>query len=135
MLSDISEIIPLRWNYFKDNWEFIKGHLADKIANYEFSDLLELHIRKLSEFIEAQRNSQNQAINPFANSTSTLQLYFAVFDNIEIGSIWDTLPDVFFAYSRKHIMVLGRGPLYYGKVNICPYINGKPIFNVSIPRH
>lgn len=85
-LADMPEIISLRWTYFRDQWEFIRDSLIDKVDDYEFPDLLNTQIEDLESFIIRQRSSQNQAVNPFSN-TSTLSRYYAVWDNIDITSI------------------------------------------------
>jgi hypothetical protein len=84
VLSDISELIPLRWDYFRDNWEFIKDKIRDRRDLYNLPDQLENSIIALSRLIEVQRNNQN--VNPFDKS-QVLTQYYAVFDNMFIESI------------------------------------------------
>jgi hypothetical protein len=86
MLSDIPEIIPLRWTYFRDNWEFIRDTLASLADNYEFPDLLREQIADLTSLIDKQKNNQNQKINPFSNS-SIVSRFYAVWDNINAAEI------------------------------------------------
>lgn len=85
-LADVNELISLRWNYFKENWEFIKVELTKKIDLYEFPDLLSEQIDKLSTYIERQRNNTNTTINPFLTN-SILTDYYAVWENLSITSI------------------------------------------------
>ena len=85
-LSNVPDIIPLRWVYFRDNWEFIKQGLLDSIVNYPQSAQLEEQIASLSRFIETQRNSTKKDNNPFSDST-VINKFYAVFDNIQINSI------------------------------------------------
>jgi hypothetical protein len=85
-LSDVPDIIPLRWAYFRDNWEFIKQDLLDRIESYAYPSQLEKHIEDLSKFIENQRNSTKKDSNPFSDS-SVLNRYYAVFDNLAINQV------------------------------------------------
>jgi len=85
-MSDIPEVIPLRWSFFKDRWEFIRNDVLAKADTYEFPDLLIDQITKLTNFIDRQKNSQNTAINPFSNSV-VFSNYYAVWDNIFLSSL------------------------------------------------
>ena len=85
-LANVSEIIPLRWVYFRDNWEFIKDSLIDSATTYEYPDLLRTQIASMSDLIEKQRNSQNTKVNPFSNSTILVD-YYALWNNITVTSI------------------------------------------------
>lgn len=85
MLSDVPSILPLRWIYFKNSWEYIKPDLIAKIPQYENPDFLDQQIKDFSTFIESQRNTSTK-INPFSDAI-VLNRYYAVFDNIEITSI------------------------------------------------
>jgi hypothetical protein len=85
-LSDFSEIIPLRWNFFRDDWEFIKNGLIEKIPNYNNPDKLNHQIDTLSRFISIQRNNPNKSSNPFSNG-KVFTRYYAVWDNIPINII------------------------------------------------
>ena len=84
-LIDIPSILPLRWNYFKFNWEFIKPILIESISSYENPDLLSEQIETFSLFIESQRTSTSK-LNPFSDSI-ILNKYYSIFDNIEIDAI------------------------------------------------
>jgi hypothetical protein len=85
-LSDVSDIISLRWTYFRDNWEFIRDSLVNKAELYEYPDRLITQVDSLGRFIERQRNSANKKINPFRKST-VLTDYYAVWENIDVSSI------------------------------------------------
>lgn len=85
-LSDMPEIIPLRWAYFRDNWEFIHPILEGKALSYQYPDEFNTQIKALSQFIEVQRNGQNKNINPFSKS-SILTDYYLIWDNMEVNSI------------------------------------------------
>jgi hypothetical protein len=85
MLADVPFIIPLRWNYFKENWEFIKVNLLEKVPQYQNPDFLNEEIANFSKFIESQRVGL-QKVNPFS-SGDILHKFHSVFENIEIQSI------------------------------------------------
>lgn len=85
-LADISSIIPLRYDYFKKNWEFIKATLFDRIDFARDPDRLKVEIDDMSSLIEVQRSSLNQKVNPFSRS-SILVDFFTVFDNMLIDEL------------------------------------------------
>lgn len=84
-LSDLPEIIPLRWPYFRDNWEFIKADLVALVPSYIDPDFLNSQIKAFSDFITKQRTVSKQ-INPFSDSI-IYNRYYAIFDNISVDSI------------------------------------------------
>jgi hypothetical protein len=81
LLSDIPALIPLRWAYFRDNWEFFKPELDQRVEDYFEPDMLRTHIASMNSFIKVQRTSP--ILNPFSKQ-SILYKYYAVFDNMEI---------------------------------------------------
>jgi hypothetical protein len=85
-ISDMPEIIPLRWTFFRDNWEFILPTVRSKMALYPYPDQLDAQITALTNFIREQRNNQNQSINPFARNF-ILTDYYSVWDNIDVNSM------------------------------------------------
>lgn len=85
LLSDIPEIIPLRWTYFRDNWEFIKVSVSNKASSYLNPDFLNQQVNDFTKFIDTQRTS-NKNINPFSDGTIFTKFY-TIFDNIPIQSI------------------------------------------------
>lgn len=84
-MFDISEIIRLRWPYFRDNWEFIKDNYVQAIPTYNDPNQLKLHIDLFSEFISSQRVSTNSR-NPFDNEDILLRFY-TIFDSTLINSV------------------------------------------------
>src|SRR5258706_345427 len=85
MLSDLPTLIPLRWNYFKDNWEFIKQPIIDNMQSYANPDFLDEQLTDFSKFIESQRVGA-QRINPFSDG-QTFYRYYAIFDSVAIEAI------------------------------------------------
>lgn len=84
-LSDMPQIIPLRWTYFRDNWEFIKADILKLVPDYEDPDFLNQQIIDFSDFIQKQRTSSKN-INPFSDGV-TFNRFFAIFDNVLIENI------------------------------------------------
>ena len=83
-LSDMPEIIQLRWPYFRDNWESIKPQVASTASTYLDPDFLNLQIKEFSDFIDKQRYIVK--VNPFADS-ATFYRYYAIFDSVNIHNI------------------------------------------------
>lgn len=84
-LSDVPEIIRLRWPYFRDNWELIKQEYIDQISDYSDPELLKTHIRTFTEFVASQRNSKNSR-NPFDNEV-VISRFFAIFDSTLVNTV------------------------------------------------
>jgi hypothetical protein len=84
-LADIPSIIPLRWTYLRDNWNFIKKELTDLASTSADPDLYKDQINSFSDFIDFQRNSKAK-INPFSDLKNFYRFYL-VFENISINSI------------------------------------------------
>jgi hypothetical protein len=84
-LADVPSIIPLRWPYFRDSWEFIKPSLIQRMADTPNPDFLNEQIANFSDFIESQRTSGSR-LNPFQDSAVFFRFY-AVFDNMLIEAI------------------------------------------------
>lgn len=83
MLIDVPAIIPLRWEYFKVNWGFIKQQLLESIPQYSNPDFLSSQIADFSRFIDAQRIQRG---NPLSDNL-TYYKYYAIFDSIAIKNI------------------------------------------------
>lgn len=115
LLSDVPVIIPLRWTFFKNNWEFIKPTIISSILTSANPDFLNDQINEFSKFIEIQRLSPKR-INPFADSDIANKFY-AVFDTIAINSINLTIEeqkivqseiDRVKAFSKNNFLALRR---------------------------
>lgn len=85
-LADMQEIIPLRWTYFRDNWEFIVDNLKNKISSYKYPDLLKEQIDSLGDVIRIQRHNTERRVNPFLRK-GILTDYYAVWENIALTNI------------------------------------------------
>jgi len=84
MLADVPAIIPLRWAYFRDRWEFFKINLDNRIDDYFEPNILRTHIASLNSFILSQRTSPT--LNPFSKR-SILHAFYSVFDNMPISEL------------------------------------------------
>jgi len=81
--ADIPAIISLRWKYLRDNWEFIKTDVEDRIDFYAEPDALRLQIEDFTSFVNSQKYSKN---NPFERSNIITQ-YHAIFNSLLIDNI------------------------------------------------
>lgn len=84
VLADIPSIIPLRWPYFRDNWEFIKPDLINNMSDDVNPDFFNQQLDDFSKFIESQRTTTK--INPFQDA-QTFYRFYAVFNNVQIQAI------------------------------------------------
>lgn len=84
-LTDVPAIIPLRWDYFSQNWNFLLPSLQQKVASYKFSDLFAAQLIDFTNFINIQRHNTS-SINPLSDG-SVLYRFYTVFDNIQVQSI------------------------------------------------
>lgn len=84
-LSDVPEIIPIRWTYFRDNWQLLRKRLLNNAEKALDPDYFRATILELSSFIERQR-ADNTDTNPFSSNSIYFRFY-PVFDNIRLESI------------------------------------------------
>jgi hypothetical protein len=87
-LSDIPEIIRLRWPYFKDNWSFLKSSYIALIPSYDNPDKLRSEIDAFDAFMESQRTSKIKK-NPF-DDQNIIYRYYSIFDNTLVNSVSTT---------------------------------------------
>lgn len=87
-LSDIPEIIRLRWVYFRDNWPFLKETYIALVPAYDNPDKLRSEIDSFDRFLESQRNSKTNK-NPF-DDQNIIYRYYSIFDNTLIDSVSTT---------------------------------------------
>jgi len=83
-LADIPSIIPLRWNYFRDNWDFIKPDLIANMADNPNPDFFKQQLDDFSSFIQSQRTTSK--INPFSDA-HTFYRFYAIFNAVLIENI------------------------------------------------
>jgi len=83
-MSDIPELIPLRWIFFKENWDFLVADVTDKIEAYQDPDKFRSQLEEFTDFVVTQRTAGNANSNPFSDS-SIFKRFYAVWDNLEIA--------------------------------------------------
>ena len=79
----VPEIIPLRWPFFRDNWEALKSSLTDAVSDVDNPDLLSQKINEFSKLVEVQRNANS---NPL-NNAGLVASYNAIFGLIPLSVI------------------------------------------------
>ena len=79
----ISELIPLRWPYLRDNWPYVKSVMQSKVSSTIDPDYTLQLINKLDSLVQLQRFSN---INPFTNY-NTIQYYGQLFELLEVYMI------------------------------------------------
>jgi hypothetical protein len=120
MLSDMPSIIPLRWNYFKDTWAFIKGDLLSNIKKDKNPDFFNQQIHDFDLFIEAQRVSSAK-INPLSDNKIYYK-FFTIFDNIKIDSTGLTNEEVTSVKSEiARVSAFSKNDFVNAKNNIINY--------------
>ncbi len=97
-LSDITEIISLRWPFFRDNWVFMRDGLIELIPTYQYPDTLRTQIEDLTRYIDTQKSSGSEKINPFARS-GIVSRFYAVWDNIPVSNV---------ALTREEIKIIEK---------------------------
>lgn len=110
-LTDVPELIRLRWSYFKDKWEFLKETYQKLVPEYSDPEQLKNQIEIFTEFVASQRNSTSTR-NPFDSSTIIARFY-TIFDATPINSIRLTYEEqqlidnkirVIQSYTRKNFL-------------------------------
>lgn len=110
-LSDVPEIVRLRWPYFRENWEFLKEDYINAISTYSDPQLLKTHIETFTDFVASQRSSGTNR-NPF-ESDAVISRFYAIFDSTLVNSvrlsyeeqqILDNKTRGILAYTRKNFL-------------------------------
>jgi hypothetical protein len=98
-LFDIPELIPSKWQYFKENWLVYRETLLINSVSYVNSDALVAQVKKMDYFIESRRN---YSANPFS-SDSVFSDFSEIFSltSIDISPLNRTEEDVFRAKIKK----------------------------------
>lgn len=86
LLSHVSDLIPLRWTYFRDNWNFVKQSLINNTNVYSDPDLLHKQIEAMDYLITVEQGNSTSKINPFLNS-DTYTSFYAIWDSTPISSV------------------------------------------------
>ena len=83
VLADFPGMLPFRWEYFRDKWEFIRQDYEQRVDTYQDGNLLKTNIANFDNFVEAQRDSDT---NPFRRSRVIFD-FFALFDSTPLEEI------------------------------------------------
>lgn len=119
VLSDIPSIIPLRWTYFRDNWEFIKPDLINNMSDDVDPDFFNKQIYDFSNFIESQRTTAK--INPFQDA-QTFYRFYAIFNNVKIENINLTNEEQrIITYEIARVNAFSKNNFVNAKKNIIDY--------------
>ena len=98
-LADVPEIIPLRWNYFRDNWPFLEQNLLRLANNTQDPDYFRETLINLTTFIDRQKSSTTD-VNPFSGSEVYYRFY-PVFNAILINEINLTNEEETLVFEKK----------------------------------
>ena len=85
VLGDITSIIPLRWDYLRDNWNFLRQFLIDTVPGLPNPDYINQQILDFDDFVDLQRNAPKK-INPFSDA-KIVNRYSGLFSVLPIDSI------------------------------------------------
>lgn len=77
-MSDVPDILALRWGQFRDKWNFLRTQLDPLIESYSDPDFLKEQLDDFTDFIDSQKTSQGN-VNPFEDK-DVFHRFFAVFD-------------------------------------------------------
>jgi hypothetical protein len=84
-LADVPEIIPLRWSYFRDNWNFLQTQLLSTANKADNPDYFRATVNDLTAFVNQQRLNTTDN-NPFSGNDVYYRFY-PVFDAMLIENI------------------------------------------------
>jgi len=85
-LADISELIPNRWSYFRDSWEFILPVVRERAITVNNPAEAAKQIESMSNLIRIQRQAVSQRSNPFQKS-NILNDYYFIWENTLVNSV------------------------------------------------
>ncbi len=85
MLSDMPEIISMRWTYFRDNWHILRPRLLNLANSTNDPDYFRFALDDLTDFITKQQLNTTD-VNPFAANNVYFRFY-PVFDKIKLDNI------------------------------------------------
>lgn len=80
--TDIPKIIPMRWDFLKNKWNFIKEDILDQSSDLEESDYIRQQVDSFSRFLEIQRSS-TIIVNPLENENEIFN-YHGIFSSMLI---------------------------------------------------
>jgi hypothetical protein len=98
-LADVPEVIALRWNYFRDNWGFLKNRYLNQANSFFDPDYYRYSIDLFSDFVDKQR-AQTTDTNPLSNNL-TYYTFYPVFDTILVSDIELTYQEAVIVEKKK----------------------------------
>lgn len=120
VLADIPSLIPLRWIYFRDSWDFLKPSLIRNLSSNTNPDFLNQQLNDFSDFIAAQRVG-SQSINPFGDA-KTFYRFYGIFDAVHINAINMTNEETALAVNEvNRVMAFSKNDFIGAKTNVTNY--------------
>lgn len=89
-LSDIPELIPNRWAYFKTEWNNVRSRYVNMVASYYDQDRFKSDIRNFTLFID---NQSYIGSNPFTDK-DVLFRFYSIFDNTSVFDLQLTSDEI-----------------------------------------
>src|SRR5581483_2901187 len=84
VLADFPGLLPYRWIWFRDNWDFYKPNLIAKLSSVDNASLVKQQIDDLSSYILVQRYNKSN-VNPFDGSNVFYRFYL-VWEQVPVDS-------------------------------------------------
>lgn len=85
-LADVQEIIPLRWNFIRDNWETsLLPDLISRLGTLDNPSLTKQQIDAFTSYVQLERVSLTANNNPLSSSDTFFRFYL-VFNALYIDS-------------------------------------------------
>ncbi len=81
VMSDVSELLSLRWPQIRDKWGFLKKQIDPLVVDSADPDFLKEKLDDFTDFIDSQRNVTS--VNPFDDSS----VFFSFLPVLEVFSI------------------------------------------------
>lgn len=84
VLADFPELLPYRWIWFRDNWQFEQKKLIDKLNTFPNPSLMKQQMDDLTQYIDLQRFTKAN-INPF-DGVEFFYKFYLVWEQISVES-------------------------------------------------
>ena len=84
VLADFPELLPYRWIWFRDNWQFLSKTLVNKLNTLPNPSLLKQQIDDLTQYIDLQRFARAN-VNPF-DGREFFYKFYLVWEQIPVES-------------------------------------------------
>lgn len=84
VLADFPELLPYRWVWFRDNWQFLSKTLVQNLDQAANPSMLKQQIDDLTQYIDLQRHSREN-INPF-DGREFFYKFYLVWEQVPVES-------------------------------------------------